>query len=82
MMTDTELKLKGLRVLTEALGAVQAEKFVALILREPFDYTQWRRRLWPDKTVEEISADAMKGRKGSAGQRKGPRRRSRPRRNR
>ncbi|MEW6355005.1 MAG: hypothetical protein AB1696_01660 [Planctomycetota bacterium] len=60
MMTDTELKLKGLKVLTEALGAVETEKFVALMMREPFDYTQWQRKLWPDRTVEEISAEAMK----------------------
>lgn len=63
MRTDTELRMDGLRVLVEALGSVEAERFVTLILREPFDYTQWQRNLWPGKTVEEISAAAMEFRK-------------------
>jgi hypothetical protein len=62
MFTDTEIKATGFRALVEALGDIQAEKFIALIQREPFDYTQWQRTLWPDKSVEEISQAAMKQR--------------------
>ena len=51
-ITDTELKLRGIEALIAALGMVQAERFVSLILREPFDYTQWQRDLWPDKSLE------------------------------
>ncbi len=29
MITDTEIKLKGLQVLTEFLGEVEAERFIA-----------------------------------------------------
>ncbi|RKU16164.1 hypothetical protein C6500_18525 [Candidatus Poribacteria bacterium] len=63
MMTDEELKVKGLKALTEALGDVQAEKFIALIIRAPFDYTEWQRKLWVEKSIEEISDAAMKLRK-------------------
>lgn len=66
MMTDTELKIKGLEILTKALGAVDAEKFVTLIMREPFDYTKWRRQLWPTETVEELSGKAMQYRAASS----------------
>ena len=45
MITDEELKVEGLKALTEALGDVQAEKFIALIMRSPFDYTKWQRKL-------------------------------------
>ena len=62
MITDTEIKSAGFRALIEALGEVQAEKFIALIQRQSFDYTEWQRALWPDKTVREISAAAMKSR--------------------
>ena len=62
MFTDTEIKITGFRALVEALGDVQAEKFIALIQREPFDYTEWQRILWPDKSIEEISQAAMKQR--------------------
>ena len=67
MMTDEELKVEGLKALTEALGDVQAEKFIALITRSPFDYTKWQRKLWVEKSVEEISDAAMKLRKSKDG---------------
>ena len=63
MRTDTELRVEGLRALAEALGAVEAERFVTLMLRESFDYTQWQQNLWPGKTVVEISTAAMEFRK-------------------
>ena len=66
MITDEELKMEGLKVLTEALGDVQAEKFIALIMRSPFDYTKWQRKLWVEKSVEEISDAAMKLRKSKS----------------
>lgn len=54
---------RGPAVYRRALGEVQAERFIALIGREPFDYTQWHRTLWPEKGVEEISQAAMKARR-------------------
>ena len=63
MISDTEIKTAGIRALVAALGDVEAEKFIALIRREPFDYTRWQRTLWPDKSVEEISELAMRHRR-------------------
>lgn len=63
MISDNEIRAAGFRALVAALGDVQAEKFIALIQREPFDYTQWQRALWPDKSVEEISQAAMRHRR-------------------
>lgn len=60
MKTDTEIKIDGTKVLIDALGELQAERFIALIGREPFDYTRWQRDLWPQKSIEEISEAAMK----------------------
>jgi hypothetical protein len=59
MMTDTEIKLKGLQTLTESLGNVEAERFIALIQREPFDYTKWRDGLDENLSIEQISKKAM-----------------------
>ena len=59
MITDTEIKIKGLQILTELLGDVEAERFIALIQREPFDYTKWRQGLDEDLSIEEISRKAM-----------------------
>ena len=63
MRTDTEIRVQGLRALVEVLGIVEAEKFISLILREPFDYTKWQQNFWPDKSVAEISNDAMESRR-------------------
>ena len=52
-----------MEALINVLGEVQAEKFVTLMMREPFDYAVWQRKLWEDKSVEEISQMAMKIRK-------------------
>ena len=60
MITDTVLKRKGMDILSESLGLVDAERFISLILREPFDYTEWRKNnLCVEMTVEEISKEAM-----------------------
>ena len=45
---------EGLQALREKLNIVEAEKFISLILRENFDYTEWQHDLWKDKTVNEI----------------------------
>ena len=63
MMTDTELKVKGFNTLVDTLGEVEAERFISLILREPFDYTKWQKHLWENRSVEEISKSAMRQRK-------------------
>ena len=60
MKTDTVIKKEGMIVLIEHLGKVEAERFISLIIREPFDYTKWQNKLWEGKTVKEISDAAMK----------------------
>jgi hypothetical protein len=59
MITDTEIKLKGIHLLSEYLGDVEAERFITLIQREPFDYTKWRQGLDENLSIEEISHQAM-----------------------
>ena len=68
MHTDTEIKSQGMKVLIKNLGMMEAEKFVALIQREPFDYTEWQRDLWKGNTATEISKLAMdfRNKKGKA----------------
>lgn len=60
MLTDTEIKINGYKVLVDALGEILAEKFISLTIREPFDYTKWQKGLWVDRTIEELSNSAMK----------------------
>jgi hypothetical protein len=58
-ITDTEVKQKGLGALVEALGEVDAERFITLLNRDPFDYTLWQRNIFENMDVNQISAKAM-----------------------
>lgn len=60
MRTDTEIKSDAFQALAEKLNPVEVERFVALINREKFDYTKWRRSLFENMSIEEISAAAQK----------------------
>ena len=61
--TDTEVKTMGIEILIAKLGEVEAERFISLIIREPFDYTKWQGNLWENKSVEDLSKLAMASRK-------------------
>ena len=59
MKVDAEIKVLGFEVLTQHLGLVDAERFITLIQRDKFDYTQWRQNLFAGLRGEEISRQAM-----------------------
>jgi hypothetical protein len=54
-MTETVLMKTGMRALINQLGVVEAERFISILLRQPFDYTEWRKgHLCIGMTVREI----------------------------
>jgi hypothetical protein len=63
MMTDTEIRVKGVAALSASLGSVEAERFISLILREPFDYTRWQENLFEDLSVAELISAASNRRR-------------------
>ena len=63
-ITDNELRVSGFSVLAKAFGEVNAERFIALVNREPFDYTEWRKdNLFVGETVDSLmdKAEAIYG---------------------
>jgi hypothetical protein len=60
MYVEMALREEGMRILINKLGRVEAERFISLIIREPFDYTEWQRGLFNDLSVRELSNLAMK----------------------
>jgi hypothetical protein len=42
------------------LDIVDVEKFISLIIKEPFDYTEWQGDLWKDKSLDDIFDEAKK----------------------
>ena len=59
MRNDTLVRTEGMKLLLEGLGKVDAERFISLIIKEPFDYTKWQRDLFDGMNVRELSRDAM-----------------------
>ncbi len=57
--TDSVVKRDGMKILLTGLGKVDAERFISLIIKEPFDYTEWQKGLFSDETVRELSDIAM-----------------------
>jgi len=59
MLTDTALRDEGMRILAEKLGLVEAERFLVLMRREHFDYTEWRQELYTDVSLNQFLNDAQ-----------------------
>ncbi|MDR1832008.1 MAG: hypothetical protein LBQ97_04650 [Fusobacteriaceae bacterium] len=59
-MTDTVLKIEAMKCLIDKFGMVDAERFIYLLLKEPFDYTIWHRSLFEGMSVRELSEAAQK----------------------
>ena len=58
-ITDTEVKQKGQGALLAVLGEVDAERFITLLNRDPFDYTTWQKNLFGDMDIAQIGSKAM-----------------------
>ncbi len=50
---------QGFACLVEKLGIINAERFIAMIKREDFDYTVWRREYFGDMALDEINGEAV-----------------------
>ena len=56
MRTDNAVRLEAIDALIATLGAVDTERFITMVKRDTFDYTEWQRKLWIGKSIEEIHA--------------------------
>ena len=58
MRTDTVLRHEVMNLLMRTFGLVDTERFISMVKRDTFDYTEWRRDLWNDMSIEEVFAEA------------------------
>ena len=59
MNDTTAIMNKGMNYLLEKLGALETEIFISRLLREPSDYTKWRRdNLYTDMSLQELNQKA------------------------
>lgn len=59
MIDDMESKTGDFSPVAQQSEHIEAETCIALIQREPFDYTQWRQQLDRDLSIRKISDRAM-----------------------
>jgi len=57
MKTEVEIRMQGMQALIEELGLVETERFLAAVIRDRFNYTEWRRRGLSDMTIEAIAEE-------------------------
>ena len=58
MRTDNIVRIDAINILLANLGEVDTERFISMIKRDTFDYTEWRRDLFKGKSIEEIHVTA------------------------
>ena len=54
MKTETVLKIEAMDLLLKTFGSLETERFITSIKSSNFDYTEWHKNLWDDKSLEEI----------------------------
>ena len=54
MRTETALKVEVMDLLLKTFGVLETERFITSIKSNNFDYTEWRKNLWADKSINEI----------------------------
>ena len=59
MQPDSVIRSEGIKILIKHLGLLEAERFVMLMQKEPFDYTKWQENLFDGLSVEDISKNAQ-----------------------
>ncbi len=53
-MNERILEQSAMKCLIDNFGIVEAERFISIIIRNPFNYTEWQRGLYDNMTVEEL----------------------------
>ncbi len=57
--TDAEVMRLGMDCLEKNLGIIDTERFIAALLRERFDYTEWRKKNLADMDLETLHREAV-----------------------
>ena len=57
IVNTAETLSRGMAILTEKMGIVEAETFLFLVKTEGFDYTKWQREYFGNKSKEELDAE-------------------------
>ncbi len=67
MMSEAEIRNRGMDALIAGLGREEAQKFLELLANDRSDYTTWRKYLFHGMTLEEINTEAKELWKNNSG---------------
>jgi hypothetical protein len=59
MRTEIALKTDVIELLLKTFGVLETERFITSIKSNDFDYTEWRKYLWNERTIDEIHKMAV-----------------------
>ena len=59
MIATTDIMNRGMECLIQAMGVVEAEQFISIIIREKFDYTKWQRQYFDAMALGEFHQKAL-----------------------
>jgi len=59
MNNTLEIMELGMNCLLEHLGTTNTEIFISALIREKFNYTEWRKDFFGDASVHEINSAAV-----------------------
>ena len=59
MRTETVIKIEAMDLLLKTFGVLETERFIASIKSNNFDYTEWQKSLWKDKSIDELHQMAV-----------------------
>ncbi|HCL56789.1 MAG TPA: hypothetical protein DHW82_07245 [Spirochaetia bacterium] len=59
MKSDALIMQEGFEAVFKKLDLVEAERFIALLKRDHFDYTEWRKSILEEGTIQDLSHKAM-----------------------
>ena len=57
--TEAEVMQLGMEYLVQKLGIIDTERFISKLLRERFDYTEWRKNYFADMDLETLHKEAV-----------------------
>ena len=60
MRTDMAIRIEAMDLLLNTFRVLETERFITSIKNNNFDYTEWLKDLWKDKTIDEVHQMAVK----------------------
>ena len=67
MRTEAVIKMEAMDLLLKTFGVLETERFITSIKSNDFDYTEWQKTLWNDKSIEELHEMATEFEKNKFG---------------